>query len=151
MVEHQALGAQDADDTDTAHKPVYGDVRLEWDWVKQGVEEILAEQPQLTFRPEDVYAACLNEEAHLWTAPEGFVISSIETDQFTGAKTLLLWLAWTKNRGQNCAIKYLPFFVGLARENGFKNIETRTPIPALENYFLAEGWKKDTVVYTRDV
>jgi len=36
--------------------PVVGDVRQEWDWVKIGVQEILDAQPQLTFRPEDVYA-----------------------------------------------------------------------------------------------
>jgi hypothetical protein len=147
----QELGAQDADVTATGDKPTFAQVREEWVWVKRGIEEILAEQPQLTFRPEDVYAACLNGEAHLWVAPEGFVVTTVEVDEFTGAKTFLLWLAWAKNRGQSCAIKYLPFFAELARENGFKNIETRTPITALEDYFLAEGWKKNTVVYTRDV
>lgn len=147
----QELGAQDADVTATEDKPTFAQVREEWVWVKRGIEEILAEQPQLTFRPEDVYAACLNGEAHLWVAPEGFVITTAEVDEFTGAKTFLLWLAWAKNRGQSCAIKYFPFFAELARENGFKNIETRTPIPALEDYFLAEGWKKDTVIYTREL
>ena len=147
----QDLGAQGVDATVTEDKPTFAQVREEWVWVKRGVEEILAEQPQLTFRPEDVYAACLNGEAHLWVAPEGFVITTAEVDEFTGAKTFLLWLAWAKNRGQSCAIKYLPFFAELARENGFKNIETRTPVTALENYFLAEGWKKDTVIYTREL
>lgn len=147
----QEPGAQDAEDTVTEGRPTFAQVREEWVWVKRGIEEILAEQPQLTFRPEDVYAACLNGEAHLWVAPEGFVITTAEVDEFTGEKTFLLWLAWAKNRGQSCAIKYLPFFAELARENGFQNIETRTPITALEDYFLAEGWKKDTVVYTREL
>jgi len=151
MAECQHLGAQGVDATVAEDKPTFARVREEWVWVKRGIEEILAEQPQLTFRPEDVYAACLNGEAHLWVAPEGFVITTAEVDEFTGAKTFLLWLAWAKNRGQSCAIKYLPFFAELARENGFKNIETRTPIAALEDYFLAEGWKKDTVIYTREL
>ena len=151
MAEVQALCAQGVDVTEAEDKPAFASIRLEWDWVKRGIEEILAEQTQLTFRPEDVYAACLNGEAHLWVAPEGFVITTAEVDEFTGAKTFLLWLAWAKNRGQSCAIKYLPFFAELARENGFKNIETRTPIAALEDYFLAEGWKKDTVIYTREL
>jgi hypothetical protein len=147
----QEPGAQDAEGMVAADKPILTHIREEWVWVKRGIEEILAEQPQLTFRPEDVYAACLNEEAHLWVAPEGFVITTAERDEFTGARTFLLWLAWAKNRGQSCAIKYLPFFAELARENCFKNIETRTPIAALEDYFLAEGWKKDTVIYTREL
>jgi hypothetical protein len=151
MAECQDLGVQGAEGMVAADKPILAHIREEWVWVKRGIEEILAEQPQLTFRPEDVYAACLNEEAHLWVAPEGFVITTAERDEFTGARTFLLWLAWAKNRGQSCAIKYLPFFAELARENCFKNIETRTPIAALEDYFLAEGWKKDTVIYTREL
>jgi hypothetical protein len=151
MADHQAPGAQDADGTVKADSPTLAHIREEWVWVKHGIEEILAEQAQLTFRPEDVYAACLNEEAHLWVAPEGFVITTAERDEFTGARAFLLWLAWAKNRGQSYAIRYLPFFTQLARDSGFKTLETRTPVLALEAYFLAEGWNKDTVVYTREL
>ena len=151
MADHQGLGEQDAGVMGTADSPTYANVRDEWDWVKLGVEEILAEQPQLTFRAEDVYAACLNEEAHLWVAPEGFVITTAERDEFTGARTFLLWLAWTKDRGHSCATKYISFFTAVAKERGFKNIETRTPVTALERYFLADGWRKETVVYTREL
>lgn len=147
----QELGAQDADVTATEDKPTFAQVREEWVWVKRGIEEILAEQPQLTFRPEDVYAACLNEEAHLWVAPEGFVITTAERDEFTGKKTFLVWLAWAKKRGASCVIKYYSFFAQVAKDNGFSNIEVRTPITALEDYLLAEGWKKDTVIYTREL
>jgi hypothetical protein len=131
--------------------PIAANIRAEWVWVKRGIEEILAEQPQLTFRPEDVYAACLNGEAQLWVAPEGFAITTSEIDEFTGDRTLLFWLSWTRERGQSCAIKYMPFFADLARANGFRNLELRTPVSALEDYFLAENWKKDTVVYTREL
>ncbi|MGB2145962.1 MAG: hypothetical protein ACPHZ7_03240 [Vibrio toranzoniae] len=151
MAEVQEIGEAEVVDTEEVVKPVIVSVRTNWDAVKVGIEEILAEQPQLKFRPEDVYAACLKEEAFLWVAPEGFLITSSEVCEFTGARTLLLWLAWTKKRGESCAVKYLPFFEEVARSNGFQHIETRTPISALEDYFLAEGWTKDTVVYTRDL
>lgn len=131
--------------------PEIGDVRSEWDWVKVGIEEILAEQPQLTFRPEDVYAECLSGDAVLWVAPEGFCISTKLFDQYTGGYTFFLWLGWAKTRGENCAVKYMPFFCQFAKENGFKHIETRTPISALEEYFTSEGWNKDTVIYTREL
>ena len=131
-------------------EPYIANIRQEWHWVKRGVEEILAEQAQLTYRPEDVYAACLNHEAILWVAPEGFVVSQELEDEFTGAKTLLIWLAWARRkRGQNCVVKYYPFFARTAKAYGFSKIETRSPIPALENYLITAGWEKDTVVYTR--
>ena len=60
------LGEQDVTGTaESADKPVLAHIREEWDWVKRGIEEILAEQPQLTFRAEDVYAACLIRSAPL--------------------------------------------------------------------------------------
>jgi len=151
MEERMALGEQVAEDMAVVDKLTLTPIRHEWDWVKRGIEEILAEQSQLTFRAEDVYAACLNGEAQLWVAPECFVISTAEHDYFTESKTFLVWLAWVKERGQNCVIKYYPFFAQVAKENGFSNIEVRTPIAALEGYLLAEGWKKDTVVYTREL
>jgi hypothetical protein len=151
MAELQAHGAQDAEGMATADKPLLANVRQEWDWVKRGIEEIIAEQPQLTFRPEDVYAAVLNGEALLWVAPEGFVITTEECDEFTGAKTFLVWLAWAKERGQSCVIKYYSFFAQAAKEHGFTSIEVRTPVTSLEGYLLAEGWKKDTVIYTREL
>ncbi len=132
-------------------EPTLANIRQEWAWVKGGIEEILAEQPQLTFRPEDVYAACLNGDAHLWLAPEGFVVSTESLDEYTGTRTFFLWLAWAKNRGENCAMKYIGFFEKTAKQYGFSRIETRTPIGALETYFLADGWKKDTVIYTREL
>ena len=84
--EHGALGA---DVTETVvNGPIhYASIREHWDWVRVGIEEILAEQPQLTFRPEDVYAMCLKNDAHLWVAPQGFVISTTEVDEFTGNQT----------------------------------------------------------------
>ena len=149
MAECQEHGDQEVVDTATADSPELANVRDHWHWVKHGIEEILAEQPQLTFRPEDVYHLCLKDEAYLWVAPEGFVITTTEQDEFTGHKTLLLWLAWTKERGNNCAVKYLPFFEEFARHMQFQYIETRSPVAALEKYFVSDGWKKDTVIYTR--
>lgn len=132
-------------------EPTIADIRQEWAWVKGGIEEILTKQPRLTFRPEDVYAACVNGDAVLWVAPEGFVINTVEHDEYSGEKTFFIWLAWSKKRGENCAWKYIGFFEKTAKQCGFNQIETRTPIGALETYFLADGWAKETVVYTRDL
>jgi len=132
-----------------ATEPRVTEIRREWYWVKKGIEEILAEQPQLTFRPEDVYAECVNGNALLWVTYEGFVITTSRKDTFSGDETFLFWIAWAKQRGRNCVIKHLPFFENKAREAGFKYVELRTPIKELEEYFLKQDWMKDTVIYTR--
>jgi len=144
-------GKHDEEIMATTGEPVVCDVRTEWSWVKLGIEEILKENPQLPFRPEDVYTACVTEQATLWCAPEGFVVTTGQTDHFSGERTLLLWLAWAKKRGQNCAIKYYPFFSRVAKEAGFSKIKVKTAVSQMEDYLIGEGWTKDTVVYTRDL
>lgn len=129
--------------------PVLSDVRTEWGWVKYGVEEILEEDRNLTFRPEDVYAACLSNQALLWTTDEGFVVSTGETDPFTGERTFLVWLAWARQRGKNLAVVHRDFFEEAARDAGFTKIEVRSAIPEVRDYLIGTGWEIDTVVFTR--
>ena len=129
--------------------PVVSDVRQEWDWVKYGVEEILKEDRNLTFRPEDVYAAVLAEQAILWTTDQGFVVTTSELDTFNGEKTFLVWLAWARERGHNLAIVHRVFFEEAAKGAGFDKIEVRSAIPEVRDYLINTGWEIDTVVFTR--
>jgi|TARA_R100000081_G_C4803535_1_gene165836 hypothetical protein len=132
-------------------KPEIGDIRLEWDWVKKGVKEILAEQPQLTFRAEDVYAECLHGNAVLWTTKEGFIVSQTSTDPFTNENTFLVWLAWAKNKGNQNVVKYTPFFNEVAKNAGYKFLKVKSPIEAISKYLLNEGWNIDTITYRKEV
>lgn len=134
---------------DSAVDPVVSDVRIEWDWVRYGIEEILKEDRKLTFRPEDVYAACLAGQALLWTTDEGFVVSTSETDVFNGEKTFLVWLAWARERGNNLAVKHRCFFEEAAKDAAFDKIEVRSAIPEVRDYLINTGWEIDTVVFTR--
>ena len=150
-VQNQVHGVDEQETTETSINPVAADIRRERDWVKQGIEEILAQQPQLTFRAEDVYAECVSGEAILWVAPEGFVITSTEFDRFNGQKSLLVWLAWAKELGNNCVIKYWDFFATVAKEAKYSKLMVKTPVTKLEPYLLKQGWIKETVLYTREL
>jgi hypothetical protein len=132
-------------------EPRLADIRQEWAWVKEGIEEVLVEQPQLTYRPEDIYAQCVNGDALLWVAPEGFVVSSGFKDEFNDKSTFLIWIAWAKQRGQNCAVKYYDFFAKNAAEAGYDKIETRTAVSQVERYLLSDGWRKEAVIFTREL
>lgn len=135
--------------TATAADPVFGDIRKEWHWVKPGIQEILSESSSLTFRAEDVYAACISQQAVLWVAEDGFVISTSEVDPFTDERTMFLWLAWAKERGNDLVSKYNGFFEQVARDAGYKQMETRSPFLGLMPHLTERGWNVDTVVYTR--
>jgi hypothetical protein len=134
--------------TETAVDPWVADVRKEWDWVKKGVDEIVS-TANVTYRAEDVYAACVSNQAVLWITNEGFVISTTEIDPFTEEKTMLLWLAWAVERGNDLVSKYQAFFERVAKEAGYGRMETRSPFLGLMSHLIGHGWDVDTVVYTR--
>ena len=144
------LGRQDVD-TVAVDNPVQTEFGDNLSWVCPAVEEILDANPQLTFTVEDVYAACMNCSATLWTTDDGFVVTTSEVDTFNNERTFLIWLAWAKVRGNNLVVKHQNFFMDYARDRGFKKIEVRSAVPELSSYVLAYGWQVDTVVYTRDL
>ena len=127
--------------------PVIADIRKEWDWVKVGVKEILIDQPQLTYRPEDVYAECVSGNATLFVLGKNFAITTVYLDRYTDDKIFLLWLTWGKNM-QN-AHRYVHFFERVARDCGCVYMEGRTSIDRLGEYYLENDWKLETRVFRR--
>jgi hypothetical protein len=130
--------------------PVVADIRREWDWVKIGVEEILLEQPQLTFRAEDVYADCIGGNATLFTLGKNFAVTTIYLDRFTGNRVFLMWLTWGKTI-QKASVTFIDFFEQVARDSGCVCLEGMTPIDRLGEYYLENGWRLDTRVFRRDL
>ena len=131
-------------------EPQLADIRDHWHWVRDGIQEILTDQEQLTFIPEDVYAACVNGQAQLWVASEGFVVTTGLTDEFTGQRTMLIWIAWAEERGKDCVLKYMSFCSEQASKAGYIEVEVRTPKPFTQRW-LDAGWKLNHSVYTRRV
>ena len=147
----QFSGEQGDDGMVTADNPVESLIEDNIHWVAPAVEEILADNPQLTYTAADVYLACAQGQATLWTTDEGMVVTTGETDIFTGKRTMLVWLAWSKKRGTNIAAKHEDFFIEQAKLGGFTKLEVRSAVPELKDYILSQGWQLDTIVYTKDV
>jgi hypothetical protein len=145
---HGELGAVDMVKADN---PVETPIEDNLDWVVPAIDEILSETPQLTFTAADVFLACAQNQATLWTTDEGLVVTTGETDIFTGKRTMLIWLAWAKERGNNLVDEHQEFFREQAKLGGFSKLEVRSAVPELKDYILSQGWQLDTIVYTRDV
>ena len=132
-------------------KPVLTDIRSTWNIVKPGLESILADNPTLTFIPEDVYSECVNERAFLFTSPKGFLVLTIEVDRYTKDKTLYMWLAYTYDIGGHQWIAHEQWMESVAKELDCKFIEAQSNVPGFESYAVANGWSLDTRVYRRKV
>lgn len=132
-------------------KPVLTDIRSTWNIVKPGLESILADNPTLTFIPEDVYSECVNERAFLFTSPVGFLVLTIKVDQFTKDKTLYMWIAYTYEKGGHEWLAHDEWFNDLAKEAGCKYLEARSRVPEMEAYTKKIGWELDTRIYRKDI
>jgi len=139
--------------TDSVSQPVRANIRAEWDWVKEGVDEILDTSNHLTWRPEDIYASCLSGESALWVSNrDWFVVSTFEVDQFNGDKTFLIWLSWTRQRGNAVAAEIWPFFEMVARQTGCKMIEVKTEHKKIGEYIESNlGWDCQQLVFSKSL
>lgn len=135
--------------------PVVADIRKEWDWVQIGVKEILLGQPQLTYRPEDVYADCVTGAATLFIDEhQNFAVTTVEVDKFTGTSTFLIWLAWCSGKGlrhTSFIELYTPFFERVARDCKCDFVEARSSLDKLNDYYLKSGWDLETRVFRRKI
>ena len=133
---------------------ICGDIRLEWDWVKPAIEAILQEQPKLTYRPEDVYANCVNGSAILMVVGQTkFVVAETIIDPFTNKKTLNIWVAWVapEHRTGNDTETYLPFFETMGLDLGCTYVQCSTNKPSLGRLYTSIGWELKTQIYSRDL
>lgn len=132
-------------------EPELTDIRTCWEMVREGVSFILEEDPQLTFLAEDVYSECVNNRAMLFTSPIGFVVLTVEVDQFTQNKSLLVWIAYISEKGKHNWMDHAEWFEKIATACECKFIEARSSVPQLETYFLHTGWDLNTKVFIREV
>ena len=135
----------------TTELPKPADIRQCWDKIKPGIVEIIKENPYLTYIPEDVYSECVNERAFLYTSSVGFLILTLEVDRFTKDKTLLLWIAYTYEKGGHEWLAHDEWFNDLAKEAGCKYLEARSRVPEMETYTKKIGWELDTRIYRKDI
>jgi hypothetical protein len=132
-------------------EPVLTDIRSTWNKVKPGIEKILADNPDLTYIPEDVYSDCVNEKAFLFTSPMGFLVLTFEFDKYTKDKTLYVWIAYTYNKGGHGIVTHTPWLNKLAKKYDCKYLETQSNVPKFEEYFPNNGWGLNMSIYRRTV
>ena len=110
------------------------DIREHWDTVRAGLIVIKEAWPESnTWRPEDVYAEVVNNDAVLYMTEDGFAICALETDRWTNTSDLFIWIAYSPNPG-GMLRKYWPSFIDIAKHLGCKGIQTGSLHPALESW-----------------
>lgn len=132
--------------------PVLADIKEYWHWVRPALEEIIDATPFMELIPEDVYWACKAEDAHLWVTDDGFLVTTVTHEVFTGVRSLLVWFAYARRRGGEEAITYISFFEQVARDIGAKYVETKTAHRNIADYLEQKvGWQLELITLKKDV
>tara|TARA_B100000508_G_scaffold20837_1_gene14216 strand:+ start:8020 stop:8448 length:429 start_codon:yes stop_codon:yes gene_type:complete len=130
-----------------------GNIQKEWHWIKPELEELLTANPQLLYRPEDVYARCLYGESSLLLVDKGFIIVTITEDEVRDIKIFYVWIAKTLNKPTGL-IELKNIWKSLeilGKQSGCSTIETSTPIKRVGRYLEKTGWTLKTLEYTKDI
>lgn len=125
-------------------KPAY--IRSAWPFVREGLDEVKALRGG-TWRNEDVYAAVVNRDAHLWTCDDGFVIFKPIVDDYSGEKILLVWLAWGKSKSDLIA-EYQDQIVEIAKDQQFDKLQFYRNAKAPSEH---NGWTKTYTIYEMEL
>ena len=121
------------------------DIRLIWDEIKTGISEVQDSMPWIDWRPEDIYAACINGEAAVFIQDDAdpgdsFFISKINTCSRTGERTFFIWIAWSPTKPGAPLVN--DWMTKVAIENGCSGIEFITGNEKLVRYANKFGYTK---------
>jgi hypothetical protein len=120
-------------------------IRECWESIRGGVQCVIA-LSKADYRPEDVYAACVQGLAFLYVDEPGFVILAPQVNVFTGRRELLVWIAYAEGQGNIEA--YQPQIDAIAQREGFATLTCWT---ARRGFAKVPGWREVATVYERSV
>ena len=124
-----------------------------WEDIKEGLNTIQKETHEAE-TPEDVYVACINNEAILWIdkdiePKDGFLITQVLKRNFSNERYLLLWIAWY--REQSGADKFQASIEDLARLLGCQSIEFWTSKKEIRDHGINYGYDKITYKCVKEI
>ena len=119
------------------------DIREHYDRIRDALDEVRRITAE-TWRPEDVYAACVNAQAFFYVADDGFVVVKPLRDAYSGEQYLHVWIAW--GDGVDLVERYKSEVDKLAAVAGCNRIELVSPRRGWER---VAGWSVKSVTYER--
>lgn len=107
------------------------DVRQVWDQIKGPLQELVDEYDE-EWRPEDIYAAVVNNEATLYMNEDGFAVVYVE-EEF-GVRELFMWVGYAfKDRRGGILEKYGAQFLALANTSNASALSWRSKNPIFKD------------------
>ena len=130
-------------------------IREHW-WLIQPMLEKLYQREVLRgspdWLPEDVYAACMFNQAWCYEVDQGYVILSEDDIPHTKGKALTVWFALAIHCSESSAIiDNMQSFLALAKQAGSKRIEFYSSRPGFSRIADKLGFQYQYSKYIRKV
>ena len=128
------------------------DIRDVWEVVKTGLCAV-HNGSWVPWRPEDIYAACVNKQAVLYmdqaSSPDGFIIVQSQKCPLSRDETLLLWVAFDPS--DNSAGRFASQCESIAKNSGHSAVEFVTSIDPVGSLSEKFGYKKVSSLYRKEL
>lgn len=122
-------------------------IREHWDQIKEAVADILRGEDE---RPEDIYAAVLFREAHLYLNDEGFAVLRKSLNPYTRKHELMVWLVHAFKHGVELDF-YYDELLRLARESDCVRVVFNSKRKGWERVLKAPKWSKAMTTFQMEV
>ena len=133
------------------NQPRMANIREEWYWVRQVIEELLQDNPDVDAIPEDIYADCRAGRAHLWVADDYVLITEFEISNYSGRRDLCIAYAKATSQGGKLAPEALEYMDQFAAANNCDGITFGTRYQPLIDYLCSDvGFRVSTQILRRD-
>ncbi|TQV82865.1 hypothetical protein [Aliikangiella coralliicola] len=104
------------------------------------------------WKPEDVFAECVNGKAELFENKQGFIILKVNTNRFNLHKTLFIWILHSYQASNNVLAeeRYFEWLKALAKDVNAKSIQFETYRAGYER-ILPKEWQTKMISYSWSV
>lgn len=126
-----------------------------WHIVKPGIEEILddlnKDLENELWTPEDVYTSIKTGESVLWMSDEGFLVSQVQSDRYTGTKKFFLWIGYSFSPTSDIIITNISQVEGIAKHLGCEIIVFNTSRDGFRKVSKTFGYSKGVTTYSKRI
>lgn len=121
----------------------FTNIREVWPDVKRGLEVIQRRCPEVRWRPEDVYAACVNGDAALCFEDGNFIVLKDYNDPLSLARVLWVWIAY--GTGINAMQPRLDAY---AADQGYDELRLTS---SRKGWSQVDGWEFMEATYRKEL
>lgn len=115
--------------------------------------EYIKEKCNASWRPEDVYAACLSGDADIFLVenyPHRFAVVQVKQCRFTLKNSFLVWIAYDESNKYG-AMNYLKELEEIAKNYNCDSVEFWSPRVGMKRLTEKSGYQLEMSIYKKGI